>query len=41
VASDYLLDFFDEHIRGRPGRLPAGESADDRVRIDDPAALFA
>jgi Platelet-activating factor acetylhydrolase, isoform II len=41
VASDYLLGFFDEHIRGRPGRLPAGESADDRVRIDDPAALFA
>jgi dienelactone hydrolase len=40
VASDYLLDFFDEHLPGRPNPL-VGESSDDRVRIDAPAALFS
>jgi hypothetical protein len=41
VASDYLLDFFGEHLAGRTGSLLAGESSDDRVRIDEPRALFA
>jgi hypothetical protein len=41
VASDYLLVFFDEHLRGRPRRLRAADSSDCRVRIDAPAALFA
>ena len=41
VASDYLLDFFGEHLCGRTGSLLAGESSDDRVRVDAPAALFA
>ena len=29
------------HVRGRPGRLAARVSTDDRVGIDGPAALFA
>ena len=41
VASDYLLDFFGEHLSGRTGSLLAGESSDNRVRIDAPRALFA
>ena len=41
VASDYLLDFFGEHLRGEPASLLAGTGSDDRVRIDAPAKLFA
>jgi dienelactone hydrolase len=40
LTSDYLLDFFGEHLRGEPSSLLAGAGSDPRVAIDAPSALF-
>jgi hypothetical protein len=40
LTSDYLLDFFGEHLRGEPSSLLAGAGSDPRVAIDAPSVLF-
>ena len=40
VASDYLLAFFDRHLRGEPGSLLDGATEDARVRVGPPEELF-
>jgi hypothetical protein len=41
MASDYLLDFFGEHLSERTRSQLGRASSDDRARIDEPRALFA
>jgi hypothetical protein len=40
VASDYLLDFFGEHLSGQPGSRRRAGSSDSRVSVGPPSALF-
>jgi hypothetical protein len=40
VASDYLLDFFGEHLRGEQGSLMEAGSSDPRVVVGPPSSLF-
>jgi pimeloyl-ACP methyl ester carboxylesterase len=40
VASDYLLDFFGEHLRGQLGSRFRAASSDSRVSVGSPSALF-
>jgi hypothetical protein len=41
VASDHLLEFFSEHLDAPTRPLRSDAAADDHVRIEAPAELFA